>query len=269
MNSRSALNPHGSAKRRRHSSTPTSMAAKFDTSKLAPSEADQATPPKLRGHHPGLAQTASRRSRVTLEFSSAEPDQQLRQQAIAAAQQGRYPVAIDLLSELLERHPASATDYNNRGLVYFQSGQAEQAIADYNQAIALNPKLANVYNNRANYYAAQGQLAEAIADYGVAIDLNPGNTRAWINQGITFRQLEMYEQAIGNFELALHFGQLEGHIYAERGRTFHVMGDWNCAIADYQKAMQILLLTHTESAQRLRQQVETWLNELFSPLKTL
>ena len=266
MSSRSASNPQGSAQRRCHGSTLASAAGKANTSK---SSLGQAGPHRQQGNQLGLTETLSPRTRRKPELRSEEQDQQLRQQAIAAAQQGHYEIAIDLLSELLERHPASATDYNNRGLAYFQSAQWDQAIADYNRAIQLNPKLASVYNNRANYYAAQGRLAEAIADYGVAIDLNPGNTRAWINQGITFRQLEMYEQAIGNFELALHFGQLEGHIYAERGRTFHVMGDWNCAIADYHKALQILLLAHTESAQRLRQQVETWLSDLLSPLKTL
>jgi len=264
MSSRSASNPQGSAQHRRHSSTLASVAGLANAEK---SGVGQAGPHRRQGNQLHLTGSPSPRSSGKPELRANEQDQKLRQQAIAAAQQGYYEVAINLLSELLERHQTSATDYNNRGLVYFQSGEYEKAIADYNQAIALNPKLASVYNNRANYYAAQGQLAEAIADYGVAIDLNPGNTRAWINQGITFRQLEMYEQAIGNFELALHFGQLEGHIYAERGRTFHVMGDWNCAIADYQKALQILLLTHTESAQRLRQQVETWLHDLLSPLR--
>jgi tetratricopeptide (TPR) repeat protein len=258
----------------RQGASPASLTGTFDTCKTDCStterkaETEQAGPHRSRSCHSHLAKTVSPRSSATSELATTATNQRLRQQAIAAAQQGQHEVAIELLGELLEREPASANDYNNRGLVYFQSGQWEQAIADYNQAIELNPKLASVYNNRANYYAAQGQLAEAIADYGVAIDLNPGNTRAWINQGITFRQLEMYEQAIGNFELALHFGQLEGHIYAERGRTFHVMGDWNCAIADYQRALQILLLTPTDSAQRLRQQVETWLDELLSPLKT-
>lgn len=266
MNRRVALNHQG--RPQRQGSSLSSAAGTFDTCRSnSQSEAEQVGPHRSRSQPSHLTETASLRSGAAHELTSSAPEQQLRQQAIAAAQQGHHEIAIDLLSELLKHHPDSATDYNNRGLVYFRSGQCDQAIADYNQAIALNPKLASVYNNRANYYAAQGQLAEAIADYGVAIDLNPGNTRAWINQGITFRQLEMYEQAIGNFELALHFGQLEGHIYAERGRTFHVMGDWNCAIADYQKALQILLLTHTESAQRLRQQVETWLHELLSPLK--
>ncbi|MEB3356414.1 MAG: tetratricopeptide repeat protein [Synechococcales bacterium] len=193
----------------------------------------------------------------------------LRQQALAEARHGNHADAIALFSKLLEQNPHSATDYNNRGLVYFQCRQLEQAIADYNRAIELNPNLDSVYNNRANYYAHQGQLLQAILDYDAAIDLNPQNVRAWINQGITFRDLQMHDRALECFDAALNFGRLEGHIYAERGRTYHLRGDWNCAIADYYRAMNSLPTVEDPGnarSMRLRQQVGGWLNELLSPL---
>lgn len=147
------------------------------------------------------------------------------------AQQGDYTEAIALLSQLICRHPHNAVDYNNRGLIYFQSGKSQKALYDYNTALKLNPYLASAYNNRANYYAACGKLATALADYDQAIDLKPHHVGAWINRGITWRDLGQYEVAIENFEVALLFGQLEGHIWAERGRTYHLWGDCNCALA--------------------------------------
>lgn len=203
--------------------------------------------------------------------SKAVSDSYLRSWASAKAQEGDYKGAIALLNQLIDRHPDHAIDYNNRGLVYFQSGQNEQAIADYNTALQLNPQLASAYNNRANYYAACGQLSIAIADYDQALDLNPSYVRAWLNRGITLRDLGQYEQAIENFDIALLLGQLEGHIYAERGRTYQLWGDWNCAIADYRRA-----LTHlphksdfsSDPAARLRLQVEKELNQLLSPLSS-
>lgn len=198
-----------------------------------------------------------------------ETDTCLRSLASGKAQQGDYVEAIVLLSQLIDRHPQNAVDYSNRGLVYFQSGQLNQAITDYNRAIQLNPQLSSAYNNRANYYAACGQLEEALIDYDQAIDLNPSYARAWINRGITLRDLGQYEQAIENFDIAGVLGQLEGHIYAERGRTYHLWGDWNCAIADYSRALTQLPQEGTcssDPARRLRVQVETWLNQLLSPL---
>jgi len=66
----------------------------------------------------------------------------IRSSAWAKAQQGDYISAIALLNQLIDRHPHNAINYNNRGLVYFQS-QLNQALADYNTAIQLNPHLAS------------------------------------------------------------------------------------------------------------------------------
>jgi tetratricopeptide (TPR) repeat protein len=190
--------------------------------------------------------------------------QNLRTSARNKANQGDYAGAIALLSQLIRRNPSSAVDYNNRGLIYFQSGQQEKAIADYNQALLLNPELDSAYNNRANYYASLGQLAEALTDYEQALDLNPGNIRTWINQAITFRELGLYDLALENLEMALILGCLEEHIYAERGRTYHLRGDWNCAIADYQRVLTNL--PRSGAAGRLRRKVEGWMSQLLNPL---
>jgi len=199
------------------------------------------------------------------------PDRCLRSSAWAKAQEGDYTEAIALLSQLINRHPHDAIDYNNRGLVYFQSDQLAQALSDYDTALQLNPHLVSAYNNRANYYAACGQLVAAIADYDRAIDLNPSYVRAWINRGITLRDLGRYDQAIENFDIALLLGQLEGHIYAERGRTYHLWGDWNCCLADYRRAVTELPQNSTSSSDessRLRLKVITWLNQLLGPMPT-
>ncbi|MEA5605381.1 tetratricopeptide repeat protein [Nostoc sp. UHCC 0252] len=192
----------------------------------------------------------------------------LRSFALKSAQQGDYTEAIALLTQLIYRHPHNAVDYNNRGLIYFQSGERQKALYDYNTALRLDPYLASAYNNRANYYAACGELATALTDYDQAIDLNPRHVRAWINRGITCRDLGRYEEAIENFEVAHLFGQLEGHIWAERGRTYHLWGDWNCAIADYRRALTQLPdleITRDVTGSRLRLQIENWLNDLLSP----
>lgn len=187
----------------------------------------------------------------------------LRTFALNSARNGDYSEAIALLSQLILHYPQNAIDYNNRGLIYFQSGDAEKAFCDYNAALNLNPHLVSAYNNRANYYAAQGELIEAIADYDRALDINPSYVRAWINRGITLRDLELYEEAIDNFEVALLFSQLQTHILAERGRTYHLWGDWNCAIADYHRALELIKPSDTAN-KRLRNQIKTWLNDLLA-----
>ncbi|NJP10504.1 MAG: tetratricopeptide repeat protein [Leptolyngbyaceae cyanobacterium RU_5_1] len=217
---------------------------------------------------------------VLVYLNQADRETLLRQQAIDKAQQGQYLDAIDLFTLLIQYNPNSASNYNNRGLLHFQSGQLNKALIDYDRALRLNPRLAKVYNNRANCYAALGELEFAIADYETAIDLDPTDIRARLNQGITFRELELYHEAIESFDLALQFSQflnttdtvgvptaLEGHIYAERGRTYHILGDWNCAVADYHRALARLPITYSdrEVSYRLRSLVKSWLDDLLSP----
>ncbi|MGF1541486.1 MAG: tetratricopeptide repeat protein [Pleurocapsa sp.] len=181
------------------------------------------------------------------------------------ASQGNYAVAIALLNQLIALRPDSATDYNNRGLMYFRNNQITEALADLSQALQLDPKLDSAYNNRANCYAARGELDKAVADYELALDLNPANLRAWINQGITFREMGIYDLAIENFDIASIIGnRLQERIYAERGRCYHLRGDWNCAVADYKQALE-LLKTKPQLA-GYQYKVQTWLDSLFNHL---
>ncbi|MEA5596274.1 tetratricopeptide repeat protein [Rivularia sp. UHCC 0363] len=196
-------------------------------------------------------------------------DKDLRSCALKSAKKGDFYVAIAVFNQLIERHPENAIDYNNRGLVYFQSGEERKAVRDFNKALQLNPTLASAYNNRANYYAASGDLEAALVDYEKALDLDPGHVRAWINRGITLRELGEYTEAIDNFETALFFGKLESHILAEKGRTYHMWGEWNVAIADYYRALEQLppRANKTDNLTfNLRLQVETWLNQLLLPM---
>jgi tetratricopeptide (TPR) repeat protein len=192
-------------------------------------------------------------------------EQRIKNRVKAKANQGDYVVAIALLDQLIALRPNHAVNYNNRGLMYFRNNQIVEAFCDLSLALEINPHLDSAYNNRANCYAAQGDLGEAIADYDLALDLNPANLRAWINQGIAFRELELYELGLENFDIALLIGDaLQDRIYAERGRTYHFRGDWNCAISDYQTALNILI--HKPDEVNYFHKVQSWLNELLSPL---
>ena len=76
-------------------------------------------------------------------------------------------------------HPAYAVAYNNRGNVYRNLGQYQQAIADYDKAIELNPNDAVAHNNRGHAYADQGQYQQTIADFDKAIELDPDVAPIW------------------------------------------------------------------------------------------
>lgn len=222
----------------------------------------------------GLCRCDSRRSETSLEETSGNPwyqvilgcsmehpevcAQGLRACIKAKAEQEDHRAAIALLNQLIIRHPNSAIDYNNRGLMYCKQGDCFRAIEDFEQAIVLNPHLDQAYNNRGNCQAKFGNLVKALEDYETAIDLNPYNQKAWINKGITLRELGWYDLALETFDFALIVQQtFQGRIYGERGYTYHWRGDWNCAIADYRRALLDL-----SQGDQYKLKVQQWLSQL-------
>ncbi|WOD38563.1 tetratricopeptide repeat protein [Nodosilinea sp. E11] len=190
-------------------------------------------------------------------------DHSLNRLAVAAVKEQQYSQALQLLNQLIERHPHQATHYSNRGLVYLHLDQPKAALADCDRAVALEPDLDQAYNNRAMCHATLGHLAAALDDYERAIDLNPFNSRARINLGATLRQTGDLNRALDCFDEALMFHQLPEFIYAERGRTYHVRGDWNCALADYRRALAAAASqSPSHQVQALGQRVQQWVAEL-------
>ena len=187
-------------------------------------------------------------------------DQGLRAYVREKAEQEDYRGAITLLNQLINRHPNSAMDYNNRGLMYCKQGNYLRAMEDFEQAIILNPYLDKAYNNRGNCHADLGNLVKALEDYEISLDLNPYNQRAWINKGIALRELEWHDLALETFDFSLVIGKpLQGRIYGERGYTYYLRGDWNCAIADYRRALSKLL-----TGDPYISKVQRWLSELLN-----
>ena len=61
----------------------------------------------------------------------------------------------------------------NRGIVYQEKAELDQAIASYTKAIAILPQYADVYYQRGLAYFAQGDYKRAIEDYNQALKINP------------------------------------------------------------------------------------------------
>jgi tetratricopeptide (TPR) repeat protein len=86
-------------------------------------------------------------------------------------------------SDTFKLDPNSAAAHTNRGNVYLDQGDYEQAIAAYNQALAINPNYVIAYINRGQAYKALGDPGQAGADFNQALtrldhpnlDIQPSN----------------------------------------------------------------------------------------------
>ena len=70
--------------------------------------------------------------------------------------------------------PKEAAAYNERGLSHAETGDDDQAIADFvSEAVRLDPRDARAYNNRSNFYATKGDYDRTIAAFNEAIRVEP------------------------------------------------------------------------------------------------
>src|SRR3972149_5707833 len=73
--------------------------------------------------------------------------------------------AKNINSEITEGKLFSAEAYFNRGTVYYQKGQCDEATSDYNKAIEIDPKYDKAYFNRGMVYGKCKSLYDqAISD---------------------------------------------------------------------------------------------------------
>ncbi len=155
------------------------------------------------------------------------------------AQSGNLEQAIADYSRAIELAPDFVDAYNNRGFAYARAGNLEKAFADYGQAIELNPGYALVYLNRGSAYAESGDLERAIADYDRAIELDPGYALAHFNRGLVHAKTGSLEQAIQDYDRAIELEPDYADAYFGRGNAYYVAGDPERALLDYSKVIEL------------------------------
>ena len=92
----------------------------------------------------------------------------------SAVKQEQYEKSIDHYTEALKLNPQLTTIYNNRGSVYDNKGDPDNAIKDFTKAIKIKPDDADVYHGRGLAYGKKGDLKLAIEDFTKAIQLETG-----------------------------------------------------------------------------------------------
>jgi tetratricopeptide (TPR) repeat protein len=123
-----------------------------------------------------------------------------------------YERAIDYYSAEIKAHPASEL-YNNRGNLWRDRGELDNAIDDFNEAIRLDPKNAAAYNNRGSARSDKNELDKAIADFDSAIEIDPKFASAYRNRGGAYMSKEAYGKALADFDRAIQLdpGSADSH----------------------------------------------------------
>ena len=82
----------------------------------------------------------------------------------------------------------------------------EKATTHYTESIKLKPDLAVAYNNRGNVYADKGNFDDAIKDYNTAIQLQPDGADAYYNRGEAWLHRQEWKKAKSDLTTAKDMG---------------------------------------------------------------
>lgn len=96
-----------------------------------------------------------------------------------------------------------AANYNNRGVLYFNSGDYEAAIRDFDEAIRLRGSLAQPWFNKGYTLIRQRRWADSIAAFDRGIELGGDELdRAYYSRGIAHEESGNIEQAYYDYRRA-------------------------------------------------------------------
>jgi tetratricopeptide (TPR) repeat protein len=87
---------------------------------------------------------------------------------------------------------------SNRGVVYFNLGDPENAIRDFTRSLDYHPQNEDALLGRANSLSSLGRYANALPDYDRYLELQPGNAQAWLWRGVAHYNTGAHQEALKN-----------------------------------------------------------------------
>mgnify|MGYP002621724751 CR=1 FL=1 len=158
---------------------------------------------------------------------------------VVSFQLGNTEKAIALLEETLSIKPGFLDAQSNLGNIYFQTGMYESASAIFKTIIQQYPELASAYFNLGNVYIKQNKIHDAIENYQIAISLQTDYAEAHNNLGTVYLSLQDVEQALAHFEQAVKLAPEFADAYSNIGNCLRKMNRFDDAISYYYKAIKI------------------------------
>ena len=164
-----------------------------------------------------------------------------------------YYAAIDLLLDGISFFPDKPELYDTLGTAYSETGQFQEAIAQYTQALQINPgfmpaksNMAGCYNNQGAKYAKAGQLEKAIEAYNQALRLAPDMEEAkknisgaYWNRAVELSKAGRDKEAIEAYKQLLAREPDNKDAYNNIGAVYFRTGQYKEAAAAFKSALDL------------------------------
>lgn len=147
--------------------------------------------------------------------------------------------AIQDYSIVIDKSPKMVMALDNRGSLYYETGQYELAIADFDQVIQIEPNNAIAWGTRGAVYAEKGDFDSAISNYNQALQLDSKDALTYENRGIAYSNKSQFDKAISDYTMAINLLPDYASPYYHRGNSYSDLGKVDEAISDFEKAIQL------------------------------
>jgi len=156
---------------------------------------------------------------------------------MSAVRQGKYAIAINLLTNVKKECPFAATAYASLGIAYTRAGQPGLAEETLNELLDKDP---TDYAGNVAMGDAQMQLQRperAIHYYTIALGGDLPYADLYVSLGVAYRALGETDEAIKSFKKALELMPNYPQAHRELADTLSAAGDIEGAIDHYRDAI--------------------------------
>jgi clan AA aspartic protease (TIGR02281 family) len=152
---------------------------------------------------------------------------------------GKYEMAVQAYSILLEEYGYDAELMMDRSNCYDALGCSELAIQDMNEVISKEKENLYFYDARACHYRFAGMYAEAIEDFSKVIELYPTSAYGYYNRGWCYELSGDDKSAMENYDAGLEIDQSYSYLFLMRGELRLKLGNRERAMEDFEMVVKL------------------------------
>ena len=152
---------------------------------------------------------------------------------------GKYPEAVKVSNEALEKEPGNISALQFRGSALGASGHTKEAAEDFKAILNADPNNVHGMFNLGIAYKEANMLNEAIETLSKLIVVQPDFPNAFYERGFCYGKMGLFPQAKADMEQSIKYQPQHGASYFFRGRTYEALGNAELACADWKKALEL------------------------------
>jgi tetratricopeptide (TPR) repeat protein len=139
----------------------------------------------------------------------------------------------------IAKDPNSWIAYNNLGVVQFEKGNVDDAVAKYEHSLQLHPDYPEAHYNLGTARLQQGQADDAIRECELALKLLPNDPDTHVVLGNAFLAEDDVDQAIREYAKALTIRPNDSNAHYNLGVAFQQKGETDRAAREFEKANEL------------------------------